>query len=139
MGKQVWSVVSGALFGLGLMLSGMTNPEKVKGFLNFFGKWDPTLMFVLGTAVPIYFVAVKFARLTLKTRPKLPFVWLEPEKMNLKFFLGSALFGLGWGMVGLCPGPALVSLGGLSSDAALFFVIMMASIFVADLFLKRFE
>ena len=139
MGKQIWAIVSGALFGLGLMLSGMTNPDKVKGFLNFFGKWDPTLMFVLGTAVPIYFVAVKIARLLLKTRPKLPFVWLEPEKMTLKFYLGSALFGLGWGLVGLCPGPALVSLGGLSGDAGLFFVIMAASIFVSDLVLKRFE
>ena len=75
MGKQIWAIVSGALFGVGLMLSGMTNPEKVKGFLDFFGKWDPTLMFVLGTAVPIYFVAVKIARLLLKTRPKLPFIW----------------------------------------------------------------
>ncbi|OUW16918.1 MAG: hypothetical protein CBD18_05965 [Opitutales bacterium TMED158] len=139
MGNHVWAIVSGALFGLGLMLSGMTNPDKVKGFLNFFGKWDPTLMIVLGVAVPIYFVSVKIARLMLKTRPKLPFVWLEPEKMTPRFFIGSIMFGLGWGLVGLCPGPALVSLGSLSGEALLFFAVMMASIFTADVILKRFE
>ncbi len=139
MGNHVWAIVSGALFGLGLMLSSMTNPDKVKGFLNFFGKWDPTLMIVLGVAVPIYFVSVKIARLMLKTRPKLPFVWLEPEKMTPRFFIGSIMFGLGWGLVGLCPGPALVSLGSLSGEALLFFAVMMASIFTADVILKRFE
>ncbi len=121
------------------MVSGMTDPGKVKGFLNFFGAWDPTLLFVLGVAVGLYFVAFKVARLMLKTRPQLPFVWLDQEPMNLRFFGGSALFGVGWGLVGLCPGPALVSLGSLSADAVFFFGVMMVSIAGADFVLKRFR
>lgn len=137
MKTHFWAMISGAVFGGGLIASGMTDPNKVKGFLDFFGNWDPTLMFVLGIAVGIYFVAAKIARLMLKTRPKLPFVWLEPERMTPRFFVGSILFGIGWGLMGLCPGPALMSLGGLSGDAGLFFLVMLVSIWLTDTILKR--
>ena len=89
---------SGVLFAIGLALSGMLRPEKVIGFLDVFGRWDPSLAFVMGPAVAIYaFAAWK--------RPR------GPEKpLDVRLFAGAALFGIGWGLAGICPGPAIVNL-----------------------------
>ncbi len=137
MKKHVWAFLAGALFAGGLSLSGMTRPEKVKGFLDFFGSWDPTLLIVLAVAVGLYIPAVVLARRSGWLPSGVTFVELEPEKLTPRFFVGSAMFGIGWGMVGLCPGPALVSLGGLGADAALFCAAMLASIYLTDTGLRR--
>ncbi|MEM9161341.1 MAG: DUF6691 family protein, partial [Verrucomicrobiota bacterium] len=86
-----------------------------------------------------YFVAAFFAKRSNGRPWGEKFVWLEEEKFTPRFFLGAAMFGIGWGLVGLCPGPALVSIGGLSRDALLFFAVMMVGIFGADMLLKRFD
>ena len=89
---------SGVLFAIGLALSGMLRPEKVIGFLDVFGRWDPSLAFVMGPAVAIYACAAW-------KRPR------GPEKpLDVRLFAGAALFGIGWGLAGICPGPAIVNL-----------------------------
>lgn len=103
-------VVSGALFGAGLTLSGMTDPARVRGFLDVFGRWDPTLVFVMGGAVIVMAIAWR-----IQARMSAP---LFGEKFSLpdrrdfdgRLIAGSALFGIGWGIAGLCPGPAVASL-----------------------------
>lgn len=103
------ALVTGSIFGLGLMLSGMTDTARVQGFLDIAGAWDPTLMFVLGGAILPMLGAWQFAR----TRaPILGGTFPAPSDpvLDRNLIAGSALFGLGWAMVGLCPGPALASL-----------------------------
>lgn len=124
--KLLPPVVSGTLFGAGLTLSGMTDPARVRGFLDVFGRWDPTLAFVMGGAVIVMAIAWR-----IQSRMKRP---LFGEKFSLpdrsdfdgRLIVGSALFGIGWGIAGLCPGPAVASLA-LSPLAVLpFFAAMLA-------------
>lgn len=117
--------IAGLVFALGLGISGMTLPSKVLGFLDVTGAWDPSLLFVMGTAIPVYALAhrlsVRAARpLLAASFPNLP---RQPVDRNL--VLGAMLFGAGWGIAGVCPGPALVNLGGGAPGAALFVVAMM--------------
>ena len=117
-------LVSGTLFGAGLTLSGMTDPARVRGFLDVFGNWDSTLAFVMGGAVMVMAVAWR-----IRARMAKP---LFGEKFSLPgrgdldplLLVGSALFGIGWGIAGLCPGPAIASLA-LSPVAVLPFVAAM--------------
>ncbi|SDN59861.1 DUF6691 family protein [Vreelandella arcis] len=108
------SYLAGLLFSLGLAVSGMTDPARVVGFLDIAGNWDPTLMFVLGGAVITTFIGYRWVF-------KQPTPWLAgrfalPTKRDLdaKLLGGAALFGVGWGLSGYCPGPAIASLGGVS-------------------------
>ena len=104
------ALFAGALFGLGLAVSGMTNPAKVIGFLDFAGGWDPTLVFVMGGAL---LVTIPAFRLILgRPRPILAGDFALPAKSTLDARLlgGAALFGVGWGLSGFCPGPAVVAL-----------------------------
>lgn len=108
------SYVAGLLFSLGLAVSGMTDPARVVGFLDVAGNWDPTLMFVLGGAVITTFVGY---RVVLKQpAPMLAKRFQLPDKQGLdaRLLTGAALFGVGWGLSGYCPGPAIASLGGAS-------------------------
>lgn len=121
--------LSGGLFGLGLHLSGMTNTNKVQGFLDFFGAWDPTLAFVMGGAiVPMFFAW----RLTRARTPLVGGTFPTPSDpvLDRSLILGAVLFGMGWGLVGLCPGPALASIsyGGLGGIAFLAAMIIGMSI-----------
>lgn len=131
---RVWLVVSGLLFAAGLVLSGMTQPGKVRAFLDFGGAWDPSLLFVMGGAVAVYFVAQRLTRglsrpIFGKRFPKPP-----SQRIDAKLLVGAALFGIGWGLSGFCPGPALVSLG---AGAALWFVpAMLAGMLVHKLFFR---
>lgn len=105
---------AGGLFGVGLMVSGMTNPARVQGFLDIFGAWDPTLAFVMGGAILPMGLAWRLAR--SPKRSALPLAggtMPAPPSQDLgrDLILGSVLFGIGWGLAGLCPGPALAALG----------------------------
>jgi uncharacterized protein len=107
---MIVALFSGALFGLGLAVSGMTNPAKVIGFLDLAGEWDPTLAFVMGGAL---LVTIPAFRLILgRQRPILAGDFALPTKTSLDARLlgGAALFGVGWGLSGFCPGPAVVAL-----------------------------
>lgn len=116
---------SGALFGAGLAVGGMTDPTRVRGFLDLFGNWDPTLAFVMGGAVIVMAIAWRFqARMA---RPLFGERFALPDRSDLdgKLIAGSALFGVGWGIAGLCPGPAVTSLALSPSDALPFVAAML--------------
>lgn len=116
--------VAGALFGVGLVVAGMTQPARVIGFLDVGGAWDPTLAFVMGGAVVVYAIASRWI-LGHRREPWFDGRFQLPTRRDLDrpLILGAALFGIGWGLAGLCPGPALVSAA--SSGEALVFVAMM--------------
>jgi len=119
------SFLSGLIFAAGLSISGMTNPEKVIGFLDLFGNWDASLAFVMIGAISLNFFT--FKKITQK-KPLYSDSHSLPTKSNidLKLFLGAALFGMGWGILGICPGPAIVNLVTLDSNAILFVISMTA-------------
>jgi uncharacterized membrane protein YedE/YeeE len=118
------ALVAGLLFGIGLALSGMTDPERVLGFLDLFGAFDPTLLFVLGGAVMVTVIAFRFVlrldKPVLAERFDLP----TSTRLDARVLIGAAVFGVGWGIAGYCPGPALAGLG-VGSLEAFYFVPAM--------------
>ena len=133
--NKFFSLLSGFIFGLGLTLSSMTNPAKVIGFLDITDNWDPSLMFVMIGAIAIS--APIFYLLRNKTKPlfDLNFEILTIKNLDKQLILGASLFGLGWGMVGFCPGPAIASLA-LLKPFSIIFVIAMAGGFYMSRFVK---
>jgi uncharacterized membrane protein YedE/YeeE len=127
----------GLLFGLGLMLSGMTDPAKVIGFLDVFGTWDPSLAFVMGGAIAVGFFA--FALAKKRTTSFLGGALHLPNSHHIdrRLIIGSLVFGAGWGLAGFCPGPALVSMAA-GQDKALAFVLAMVFGMIAYEVAQRF-
>jgi uncharacterized membrane protein YedE/YeeE len=125
MSRLISALISGLVFALGLGVAGMTDANKVIGFLNLAGEWDPSLAFVMVGAVGVH---VLLYRLILRRQSPL-FVdrFHLPTRRDIdpQLVLGSGLFGVGWGLGGICPGPALVSLMGLGSSAGLFVLFMV--------------
>lgn len=122
--ETLLALVAGLLFGAGLAVSGMADPMRVRGFLDLFGAWDPTLMFVMGGALIPMAIAWRFVpRLT---RPYLVPQFVLPTRRDLdaRLITGAALFGIGWGIAGLCPGPALADLALAPAPAAIFVAAM---------------
>lgn len=117
---------AGLVFGFGLLLSGMTDPGKVIGFLDVAGAWDPSLAFVMGGALLVAFFAYRLAGRRGKTflgeALRLP----QRRDVDLRLVAGSVVFGIGWGLAGFCPGPAVVSLGAGHAEAAVFVAAMLA-------------
>jgi len=120
------ALLCGIIFGLGLIVSQMVNPAKVLNFLDFFGTWDPSLAFVMAAAIPV--AAIGFALAGRRAAPALGPEFHLPRRNELdaRLIAGGALFGIGWGLVGFCPGSALTSLGLGRGDAALFTGAMIA-------------
>jgi uncharacterized membrane protein YedE/YeeE len=120
------ALLSGALFGLGLAMSGMTDAVRVLGFLDVFGDFDPTLLFVLGGAVATTTLAFRFV--LRRARPVLAerFQLSSLKQVDRRLLGGAALFGVGWGMAGYCPGPALAGAGAGSIEALWFIPAMLA-------------
>ena len=116
----------GLVFGLGLLLSGMTDPGKVIGFLDLAGPWDPSLAFVMGGAVMVAAVGFAFAR--RRTVALLGDAMQVPDRRDIDrpLVVGSLVFGVGWGLSGFCPGPALVAAGAGHGEALLFVAAMLA-------------
>lgn len=135
--KLLPPLVSGLLFGAGLTVSGMTDPQRVRGFLDVFGDWDPTLAFVMGGAVIVMAVAW-----TIQSRMRTPLFGAKfslPDRKDLdgRLIAGSALFGIGWGIAGLCPGPAIAALA-LSPTSVLPFVgAMLAGMLLQKITMER--
>ena len=119
------SFLSGLLFGLGLVVSGMANPQKVLAFLDFTGNWDPSLAFVMIGAVGVGLVGFSFARKTGKTWLGVPMQLPGATQIDWRLMTGSSLFGIGWGLAGVCPGPALVTLSTGMAPALIFTVFML--------------
>ncbi len=107
----LFAFASGLIFGLGLILAGMANPAKVLGFLDVAGTWDPSLAFVMAGAIVIGFVAFLVAKKRTQSFLGLPMQMPTNQLIDKRLVLGSALFGIGWGLVGICPGPGIVLLG----------------------------
>jgi uncharacterized membrane protein YedE/YeeE len=116
--KQIISLIAGVIFGIGLTLSGMTDPSRVRGFLDLFGDWDPTLAFVMGGAIPVMAVAWLVQARMSKPAAAVEFFLPGTTRLDAKLAIGAVLFGVGWGLAGLCPGPAIVSLATASSTAS---------------------
>jgi uncharacterized membrane protein YedE/YeeE len=129
--RNIAALVAGAIFGSGLLVSGIIDTRKVQGWLDFFGEWDPTLAFVLGGAVvPMIFVW-RIAEARKKSVLGTPIPVLSKAKLDRPLVIGSLMFGAGWGLVGLCPGPALASFAIGGWGGALFFLAMIAGMVVA--------
>ena len=130
--RNLLILLSGILFGTGLAISGMTDPQRVLDFLDVTGNWDPTLGFVMGSALLVFGTGWFF----LKRRghglcgSKLPD--LSPDPISKPLIVGSALFGIGWGLGGFCPGPAIANLARLKPEAALFTFVMLGGMLLAQ-------
>ena len=129
----VSAFVAGLVFGIGLIVSGMTNPAKVQGFLDLAGQWDPSLGLVMAGAIAVGLFAFGVAK--KRTTAILGGVMQLPKKsdIDLRFVLGSVVFGAGWGLGGFCPGPVLVSLGTGRSEAAVFVLAMLAGMAIFEI------
>ncbi|NEX60985.1 YeeE/YedE family protein [Noviherbaspirillum galbum] len=131
--KTFMALFAGLLFGLGLILSGMTDPAKVQGFLDLAGRWDPSLAFVMGGAVLVGSLAfpfiVKRPASLLGEAMRLP----TATRIDRRLVLGGLTFGAGWGLAGYCPGPALASLGRGGIEPVLFVLAMLAGMAVFEL------
>ncbi|MEY4063881.1 MAG: hypothetical protein RIR26_89 [Pseudomonadota bacterium] len=129
--RSLIAVISGVLFAVGLGISGMLNPANVRGFLDILGEWKPALMFVMVGAIAVYGIANQIA-LRMK-KPVLESDWGHLPRPGFDFPMqakvGAVLFGIGWGLAGLCPGPAIVSLVSLNPSVLLFAVSMFAGFY----------
>ena len=123
--KKILYFISGSIFGVGLIISGMSNPQKVLSFLDIFGNWDPSLMFVMIGAISItaiYFISIKNKSTKLS--------------IDKKLIIGSLIFGIGWGLVGICPGPAIVVLGSANIKGVIFVIALLIGMFLQNKVVK---
>ncbi len=128
--RGVLAALAGILFGTGLLISGMTDTTKVQGWLDVFGQWDPTLAFVMGGAILPMLIAWRFTR---NREPLVGGQFPAPPRPELdrRLVAGSVLFGMGWGLAGLCPGPAMASLSFGGTGGVIFLVAMVAGMIAA--------
>jgi uncharacterized protein len=127
----------GLIFGLGLLISGMTDPGKVQGFLDLTGQWDPSLALVMGGAVAVGVLGFLLAKKMYTSFSGLHFQWPEATHIDRSLVLGSLMFGVGWGLAGFCPGPAIVSMVAGQDKALVFVLAMLMGMAVFDRFKKR--
>lgn len=128
MARLLLSFAIGLVFGAGLLVSGMTSPAKVQGFLDVFGLWDPSLAFVMGGAIAVGLVAFQIAGRRDRTLLGAPLRLPRAGEIDAPLVVGSLVFGAGWGLSGICPGPGLVDLGFLDPNALIFIIAMAAGI-----------
>ena len=134
--QKTLTLMSGIVFGLGLSISSMTNPAKVIGFLDIFGLWDPSLAFVMLGAIvitaPLLFLLKTKNHLVLASQIELP----NKTKIDSPLIIGSLTFGIGWGAVGLCPGPAISSIALLNPLSLLFVISMIGGFYLSQIIKK---
>lgn len=128
--QLITALLSGLLFGLGLIISGMTNPQKVLAFLDITGQWDPSLAFVMLGAIPVMALAYRLIRERSNTCLHQEIQVPANRKLDTKLIAGAVLFGIGWGLVGYCPGPALASLLSGFASPVIFVLAMVAGMLV---------
>lgn len=131
------AAISGLIFGVGLIASGMTDPAKVKGFLDLAGAWDPSLGLVMGGAIAVGVGAFALAKRRKRSWTGERMELSTSTVIDARLIGGGVLFGVGWGVAGYCPGPALVALGGGSASAGLFVLAMLAGMALHDRVLKK--
>lgn len=131
------SFLAGLLFALGLGIAGMTQPQKIIGFLDVTGQWDPSLLSVMGGALLVHLITYRL--IIQRKSPLFDSCFHIPQKRNLEIKLlgGSALFGIGWGLSGFCPGPAIVALAGFQSETLTFVGSMILGMIIAKWATKK--
>lgn len=131
--RIITSLIAGLVFGIGLIISGMTNPAKVLGFLDLAGLWDPSLALVMGGAIAVGVVAFQIARKRSKSLLGDPMRLPSATQVDRRLLLGGLAFGVGWGLAGFCPGPALASLAVGGTKPAIFTVAMIGGMVIYEL------
>ena len=130
MSEKIFSLLSGTIFGVGLIISGMTNPNKVIGFLSITNNWDASLIFVMGGAIivtmPFFYLLRDKKKSLLGLNINLP----QKKDLDKNLFLGAFLFGVGWGLVGLCPGPVISSIALFEPVTFVFLIAMLSGVIV---------
>jgi len=135
--SRVVSLISEIIFGVGLAVSQMIDPAKVLGFLNIFGNWDPSLAFVMIGAL---IISSPFFHLFKNNKKPVfadSFSYSNNKELNKELIIGSSLFGTGWGLAGLCPGPAIASLALLNTSSLIFVITMFIGFYASNIFLSR--
>ena len=135
--KNFLTLISGLLFGFGLLLSGMADPAKVQNFLDLFGTWDPSLAFVMGGAIAVTMPG--FWLVIRRNRPFFNDVFHLPSRTDLdaRLITGAAIFGVGWGLGGFCPGPAMTALPLAAEGTLIFVATMLTGMAASKYFLQR--
>ena len=131
--QLLMALFAGLVFGLGLIVSGMTDPSKVTGFLDLAGAWDPSLGLVMGGAIGVGLVAFRFARARSYSLLGLPMQLPKARQIDRKLVLGGLTFGVGWGLAGYCPGPALASLATGGGKPLIFSIAMLAGMVIFEI------
>jgi uncharacterized protein len=131
--NKLVSLISGIIFGIGLAISEMINPEKVLGFLDLFGNWDPSLAFVMIGALIVF--SSLFHIIKKKEKPIFAenFNYSKNKSINNRLIIGSVIFGTGWGLIGLCPGPAIASIALLDIHSITFVIAMFLGFYLVKL------
>ena len=139
MKSSIAAFVVGFIFAIGLTLSGMTQPQKVIGFLDLFGNWDPSLIFVMMGAIFVHLITYKFIR--RRPSPLLGGKWHVPTKKEItpSLIVGSFIFGAGWALGGFCPGPAITSMASFEKTPIIFVISMLVGMFLFSLLDKKFK
>lgn len=131
--QAVASFFCGVLFSIGLAVAGMTEPARIIGFLDVFGRWDPTLVFVLASAVGVYYLT--FQIVTKRARPVIALKFMIPTRsdVDLRSVSGALIFGVGWGIAGLCPGPILTTLATGTAPVFALLITMIIGLYIAPM------
>jgi len=131
--QLLMSLLTGLIFGLGLIVSGMTDPSKVTGFLDLAGAWDPSLALVMGGAIGVNLIAFRLARTRARAILGGPMHLPEARQIDRRLVLGGLTFGVGWGLAGFCPGPALASLATSGSKPLIFTLAMLLGMAIFEI------
>ena len=134
--SAIIALLVGIIFGVGLIIAQMTNPSKINSFLTFGENWDPSLLFVMASAVFISFFAFSLAKKKNKALLNLDFELPKRSDIDSSLIVGSALFGIGWGMIGFCPAPAIASLAFGNLQTLIFIVTMLIGVYLAKIIKK---
>jgi uncharacterized membrane protein YedE/YeeE len=131
--RGIISLVCGIIFGFGLTVASMTNPEKVLGFLNIFGAWDPSLAFVMAGAILITSPMLYLQKHKVKPWFADNFSLPTFKEIDKNLIVGATFFGIGWGLIGLCPGPAIASLALININSIIFLISMISAFFIVQI------
>ena len=130
---HIIALLAGLIFGLGLIVSGMVNPDKVQDFLDMSGSWDPSLLFVMGGAIAVGLLAFTLAKRRNETFLGAPINMPTSRVIDKRLVLGSLAFGIGWGLAGICPGPGLVLVGSGNAQGMVFVAAMLVGMGIFEL------
>ncbi len=137
--RNLFAFIAGGFFGSGLFISGMTDTTKVQGWLDVFGAWDPTLAFVMGGAMIPMFIAWTIARRRSSAVLGTPLPPQPSTRIDSKLVIGSVMFGMGWGLAGLCPGPSIAALSYGGTSLYIFVAAMLAGMLIAPALRVRLD